>query len=479
MSEQAASDWLKNHPGSIPAFDDYHQQVVKMLQEGVASMGEIADIIMFDPGLSATILRDVNSKLKNSHRPVVETVHTAMGHLGKPAIAKLVNEHPILSSSDPNIETINRYRQLLSQNKHALAQLDSFAQIQGISTVDDMRAAMLLHNLGEFYLCLFDIEKYQAYRQALTTKQDIKKLAEKVFGFDFGHLGKFLSQHWHLPELVMESFKPAQKTGRKARLIQLAGAISRAAELSWYNPAMQEAQKSCASYLNLTTDETWFQIQTTALGVARDENLDNVMPAASRLILLPDVDMPAEKNAPKPVTEVKSPPPSFENRLRLLLQSRQASQSQVINLLLDNLHQELGFSRVVLMLLSGDKSTLATRTGKGLDKGSPFLKLQLDVVKSGILKSLLQKPQAVCINATTYRKYENSLPGQFKATCLCDNFIIMSIFIGNRPIGLIYCDRSISRDTIDKASYGQFKANIMMTSKALSFLAKRKTQAAA
>ena len=479
MSEQAASAWIKNHSESIPAFDDYHQQVIEMLQEGIASIGEIADVIMFDPGLSTTILRTVNSKLRNSRRPAVETVHTAMGHLGKLAITKLVSEHSTISSSHTNIEIINRCRQLISQNKHALAQLDSFAQHQGISTVDDMRAAILLYNLGEYYLCLFDTDNYQSYRQALTTKQDIKKLAEKVFGFDFDHLGKLLGQHWNLPKLVEESFEPSQKAGRKARLIQLAGAISREAELSWYHSSMQDAQKACSSYLNLSADETRNQIQTTALRVAHEENLDNVMPAASRLILLPDVDRPAIKKSLKAAVNAQTPPQSFENRLRSLLQSRQASQSQVIGLLLGNLHQNLGFSKVALMLLSGDRSTLATRTGKGLDKGSAFLKLQLEVAKSGILKSLLQKPQAVCINATTYRKYENSLPGNFKATCLCDNFVIMSIFVGNRPIGLVYCDRSVSRDTIDKVSYDQFKANIMMTSKALTFLAKRKTKAAA
>ncbi len=479
MSEQAASSWLNNHSGSFPAYDDYHRQVAKMLQEGVVSMGEIADVIMLDPGLSTAILRKVNSKLKNNRRPVIETVHTAIGHLGKLAITKLVDKHPILSSSFTNTDIINRYRQLLSQNKHALAQLDGFAQIQGISTVDDMRAAMLFHNLGEFYLCLFDTEKYQSYRQTLTTKQDIKKLAIKFFGFNFDHLGKLLGQHWNLPELVEESFNPPQKTGRKARLIQLAGAISREAELSWYNPAMQDALKACASFLNLNADEAWYQIQTAALRAAHDENFDDVMPAASRLILLPDIEKPALKESPKPAVKILTGQQSFEDRIRPLLHSHETSQSQVISLLLDNLHQDLGFSRIALMLLSADKSTLATRAGRGLDRGSPFLKLQLDLAKSGILKSLLQKPQAVCINATTYRKYENSLPGQFKATCLCDNFVLMSIFIGNRPIGLVYGDRSVSRDSIDKVSYGQFKDDIMMTSKALTFMAKRKTQAAA
>ena len=479
MSEQAASAWLKEHSGNIPAYDGYHQQVVDMFEKGVASMGEIADIIMLDPGLSTTILRKVNSKLKNNRRPVIETVHTAMGHLGKLTVTKLVKEHPVLSGGCDDTEVINRFRQLLCQNNHALAQVDSFSNLQGISTVDDMRAAMMLRNLGEFYLCLYEKEKYKSYRQTLTAKGNSRKLATKTFGFDFDDLSLLIGQHWNLPELLEASFNTPEKANRKARLIQLAAAVCREAETNWYSPAMLEVLKECAGYLNLNPDENWLKVQSIALQAAREERLKDVMPAAARFILLADIDKPAVSEMTRPTIKKTPKQASFEDRLRLLLQSRNANQSQVLGLLLDNLHRSLRFSRVALILLSGDKTTLTTRTGKGLDKESPFIKLKLEVSKSGMFKSLLQKPQAVCINATTYRKYENSLPGQFKATCLCDNFVLMSIFIGSRPIGLIYCDRSVSGEPIDKASYSQFKANIILTSKALAFLAKRKTRAAA
>ena len=479
MSEQAACAWLNDHNGLIPSYDDYHLKIVEMLEEAVASMAEIADVIMLDPGLSIALLRKVNSKLKNSRRPIIETVHTAMGHLGKPAITSLVNKHPTLGDSCADAAIINRYRQLLSQNHHALAQLDGFAQIQGINTVDDMRTAILLHNLGEFYTCLFDAEKYQAYRQASAQKPDKKALAVEAFGFDFDHLGKFLTQHWYLPELLEESFEASRKTGRKAQLVQLANAISYEAESGWYHQAMQQTQKECSEFLNLSTDETWFQIQTTAIQAAQNDTLGDVMPAASRLILQPDLARSTTAKTVKPAIKEKPGQASFEARLRLLLQSRDTNQTQLLNLLLDNLYQDIGYSKVALMLISDDKPILTTRTGRGLDRESPFQKLKLEVATSGMIQLLLQKPQAVCINATNYRKYENNLPGKFKATCLCNNFVLMSLFIGDKPVGLIYCDRSISGEAIDRMSYARFKADVMMTSKALTYLAKRKTRAAA
>jgi len=479
MSEHAACAWLNDHNGLIPSYDDYHQQIVEMLDEAVASMAEIADVIMLDPGLSIALLRKVNSKLKNNRRPIIETVHTAMSHLGKPAISKLVKEHPTLSASCSDATTINRYRQLLCQNHHALTQVEGFAQIQGINTIDDMRTAMLLHNLGEIYICLFNTEKYQAYNQTSAQKPDKKAFAVEIFGFDFDHLGKLLAQHWCLPELLEESFEASRKTGRKAQLIQLASAFSREAESGWYHQAMQQTQKECADFLNLSTDETWLQIQTSAIQAAQNDTLGDVMPAASRLILQPDIAGSAKIKAVKPVIKEKPRKASFEDRLRLLLQSRDTNQTQLLNLLLDNLNQDIGFSKVALMLISGDKPILTTRTGRGLEKKSPFQKLELEVAKSGMIQLLLQKQQAVCVNATNYRKYENNLPGKFKATCLCNNFVLMSLYIGDRPVGLIYCDRSATGEAIDRASYARFKDDIVMTSKALTYLAKRKTRAAA
>ncbi len=471
MSEKAANSWLENHDDQIPAFDQYHRQVIEALHEGVASLAEIADIIMLDPGLSIALLRKVNANLLHSRRPGIDTVHTAIGYLGKPAVTTLVNKTQPLAERCGETSTINLFRQLLSQNHHALAQLDGFLKIQGIGSVDDIRAAMLLHNLAEILVCLFDPEKYRDYRHRLRFKPDKTDHATDVFGFEFDKLGIHLSQHWHLPELVSESLKITKNISRKARLIQLAGAVAQQAESGWYHQTMQKVEKDCAKFLDLSERETRQHIYSVALRVARESKMDDVFPAASRLILLPDIEKP---------TPVKNPQAqSLGDKLKILLKSPNCNQLQIISELLTSLYEQADFSRVVLMMLSNDQAVLAARAGKGLGNESPFRKLQLEVARSGLFKSLIQKPQAIHVNATSYRKYENSLPGKFKATCLCNNFVMMSIFVGNRPFGLVYCDRSISGESIDKAGYNRFKADIMITSKALTFLAKRQAQAAA
>ncbi len=481
MSVEAAQNWFSGHQEFIPALDHFHDRVTELLNQEVTTLAEIASVIMFDPGMSTLLLRQVNTKLKTNGRAGIDTLHTAVGHLGKPAIAKLIARHKKIGEVCSHKAAINSYRQLLSEGCHALVQLDGFASMQGISNVEDMRTATLLYNLGAQHACLFDPDKYQEYLNRLKVDGQSKNLAADIFGFDFIQLGKLLAQEWALPELVVESLESTINSGRKSRLIQLAANIAHQAERGWYHKAMYNAQKKCADYLNISLEEARRSIQNTAIKAARSSPIDDVFYAAAQLILMPDIKQVSipnpVSNAPENVKATQHL--SLAEQIKLLLQTREVNQSNILNSLLIDLQKNLNFSRVVLMLLSNDKTNLKTRSTKGLEADSTFNQLELEVAQSGLIKSLLQKPHAVRIDPANYKKYQAMLPGKFQAVCQCNNFAVMSIFIGNKPIGLVYCDRHQIEKPIDNASYQAFKSSVMIASKALTYLAKLKARAAA
>ncbi len=481
MSLKAARNWLSDHPAFIPAFDVFHDQVIHLLNQEVATLADIADVIMLDPGMSTLLLQRVNSKLKKRKHACVDTVHTALGHLGKPATTNLVIQHKKLSEVCPHKAAINSYRQLLSERYHALVQLDVFTRMQGINTVDDMRSAVLLHNIAELHICISDPDNYQRYRARLKSSEDEKSTAMEIFGFEFDQLGKVLAQEWALPELVIDSFESSERTGRKSSLIQLAAAIAHFAELGWYHKAMYETQKRCAYYLKIDREEASRSIHSAAIMAARSSPITCVFPAAARLILLPNAK-PVEILRPVATTQPPqklTPPIPLDKQLKALLKNPGVNQSDIFSLLLSGLQKDLSFSRVVLMILSTDKNKLVTKASKGLESKSAFNKFQLEIAQSGLIKSLLQKPQALCVDASNYKKYENLLPGNLKAVCLSNNFVMMSIFIGSNPVGLLYCDRQHIEKPIDSRSYMAFKSSVMMTSKVLTYLVKNKIRAIA
>ena len=476
MTEHAARSWLSSHHEVVPALEIYHRQALDTLEDHSKTVRDLADIIALDPGMSVSLYHEVNSWLRNSGKHPVESIHSALNLLGDSAIADLVMQHKVLDETHPDPRRLQSYHQLMSRTFHLLAQLEHFISIQGIRAFDEIRSAALLHNIGEFCACLFDHEQYQQYQTKFREMGSDANSAKPVFGFDFHELGRQYAAKSYLPALVTESLDENIPSGRKARLIQLAADVSHQAEVGWYHPSMKATEEVCAAYLNQSLDGFDKQLQAVAIESARRSPFDDVLPAASRLIMLPDLDTPM-----KPVVKVTREPTiraqEFENRIHALLKTAQPTQAQVLDLLLYHLHDELHLSRVVLMLLSKDKTMLGTRAGKGIDEHSPIRTLVIDVSKANLLKSLLEKPQSLWIETEKYSKYEALLPAKFKASFLHENFFLMPLQVNDKPIGMIFCDRAQAVTKLEKLSYMKFKTAIMLTSKALSDLVKRNRQA--
>jgi len=472
MTEQAASSWLSSHHEIVPALEIFHRRALETLEDHTKTIRDLADIISLDPGMSVSLYHEVNSRLRDSDKHPVESVHSALSLLSDSAIADLVMQHKVLDQTHPDARRRQSYHQLMSRTFHLLAQLERFITLQGIHSIYEVRSAAVLHNIGEFCACLFDHEHYQQYQDKFRELGSDANSAKPVFGFDFHELGRQYAAKSYLPALVTESLDQNIPSGRKARLIQLAADVSHQAEVGWYHSSMKATEEVCAAYLNQSLDGFHKHLQAVAIESARNSPFDDVLPAATRLIMLPDREAPVQTK-PAIVDDLEAGGHEFENRVKALLQTAQPTQSQLLDLLLNHLHDDLHLTRVVLMLLSKDKSRLGTRAGRGIDQHSPIKTLVIDISKESVLKTLLGKPQSIWIEPDEYQKYEATLPAKFKASFLHESFFLMSLFIGNKPVGMMFCDRAHAVTRLDKVTYVKFKSAITLASKALAYLSKR------
>jgi HD-like signal output (HDOD) protein len=479
MSESEAKIWLRDHGGLIPALNIYHNQAQEILLSETASRADLAAIIALDPGMSISLFNQINRKMDAAKRPKHETVHSALGLLGEDAISEFITRHETLTAFNPSTEMHKTYHQLASQGFHLMTQLVRFVEIQGMQPLNEIRTAGLLHNVGELAVCLFDFDLYRDYNKNLDSIGSSGAAAKTTLGFNFNDLGKLLVGQWRLPYLVAESLDISANISRNARMIQLAANISQQAETSWHHDAMKSAVEVSASFLNQNPTSLEKVIKSSAIESARKFAVADVFPAAARLILLPDiVKQPTAEKTPQ-TSPVMPSQLSLQDRIKSLVNSPAASQSSLTKLLTDGLYDDLKFSRVAMILFSKDGSTLTTRLGNGLSEDSPFRKLKIETASSGLFKSLLSKPQALWVNPTNYKKFDTLLPGAFKATCMCDNFFLMSLFVGNKAIGFIYCDRSAATISLDESVYENFKSCALMTSKALTYVAQRGSKSTA
>jgi hypothetical protein len=397
--------------------------------------------------------------------------------LGDSAITDLVMQHRVLDQTHPDARRRQSYHQLMSRSYHLLAQLDSFVGIQGIRAIDEIRSAALLHNIGEFCACLFDHDRYQRYQENFRRTGSDANSAKAIYSFDFHELGRVYAEKSCLPPLVAESLDENVPSGRKARLIQLAADISHQAEIGWYHSAMKAAQEVCAANLNQSVEGFEKHLQQVAIECARVNPFDDVLPAACRLVMLPDVERKAK---PTPKLEVRADPGAkeFENRINGVLRTHKPTQAQLLDLLLGHLHDDLHLTRVALLLMSRDRSKLGTRAGRGIDEYSPIRTLVIDLDKSSLLQSMMSNSQALWVEPESYRKHAKALPAKFKDAFLHESFFLMPLRVAGRPVGMIYADRAFGVNPLDKVIFVKFKSAILLTSKALANLAGSKERAA-
>lgn len=475
MTETAAQTWLSSHHDIIPALEVNHRRALEILENHTRTLRDLAEVIVLDPGMSVSLYHEVNARRRNEEQ-AVDSVHAALALMGDSAIADLVMQHRVLDETHPDAVRRQSYHQLMSRSYHLLAQLDNFIAIQGVQAINEIRSAALLHNVGEFCACLFDHDRYQRYEEEFRESGSDVKSAKSVYSFTFHELGRIYAGKAYLPALVTESLDENIPSGRKARLIQMAADISHQAEVGWYHSAMKATEEVCAAYLNQSVEGFERRLHQIAIECARSSPFDDVLPAASRLIMLPDLERPA-RPAPKLGIKLEPGGHEFETSVKALLRTQNPTQAQLLDLLLRHLHDDLHLTRVALMLLSPDKTKLGTRAGKGIDQHSPIRTLVIDIGKAGVLNSLVTKSQALWVEAESYKKYEAVLPNRFKSAFLHESFYLMPFQVEGKPMGMIYADRSQAVNKLDKVTYIKFKSAIMLASKALTYLARQKQKA--
>ena len=470
MSEESARIWLSSHHDIIPALEINHRRALGILEDHGRTLGDLADVIVLDPGMSVSLYHEVNSRLHGGRGERVDSVPAALNLLGDSAIADLVMQHRVLDETHPQARRRQGFHQLMSRSYHLLAQLDSFVAIQGIRALDQIRSAALLHNIGEFCACLFDYERYQRYQEKFRQSGSDANSAKAIYSFDFHELGRVYAEKAGLPPLVSEALNENVPAGRKARLIQLAADISHQAEIGWYHPAMRAAQEVCSAWLNQSPEGFEKRLHQVAIECARTSPFDDVLPAASRLIMLPDTEQPVK---PAAKIELGTDPGAkqFERRVRALLRTHRPTRAQLLDLLLGHLHDDLHLNRVALLLMSRDRGKLGARAGRGIDEDSPIRTLVIHVDRAGLLQSMMRESQSLWVEPENYARYEEALPAKFRTAFLHESFYLMPLHVAGIPIGMIYADRAFGVNPLDRATFARFRSAILLAGRALAWLA--------
>jgi hypothetical protein len=244
----------------------------------------------------------------------------------------------------------------------------------------------------------------------------------------------------------------------------------------WWHPAVMQEINRIASILNVETNEVWQGLCRTALTLARDPARDHQVDQPARW--LPMLPGAWPKTSDAPLSQVV--PPSESADPGILTQRMQAlhlaaknaaAPKDIMALTVRAIVEGLGMKRVVFNLLTPGKPELRARYVLGFPQQHPLRNQIIPLDDVRLFVRLLEKPQSIWFNPVTAQQFSSLLPPDFSQLYPATHFCAMSIFAGEKPLGLVFAD--CDEAPLTEHHYQHFKQICLLTTRALTQSANR------
>lgn len=439
QNDQDLSTWIARIRGcEMPVFGHTVQALRAILDDERASASALAQVILKDAPMTTKVLRLANSAYFNHAHQGVNTVSRAIVVLGFDPVAELALSVSLIDSLLKG-GVRSRVQIEMARSFHAAVQARWVAARRGDGAGEEVFIAALLARVGEMAFWCFGGERAQTLDRCLTQSQMREEEAQQVvLGFPLRHLSVGLVREWRLGSLVAAALEGDPRSRGPERAVVLGHRLARAAESGWDSPAGRQAIRDVADYLGQSVSAVQAEVIANAAEAARVAGTFGA-PEAARII--PHRDLPLEPEVPAVVIPVG---PDAGLQLRILhdltaLTLSRASIADILQLVLEGVYRGVGFERVVVALLTPDRSMLKGKAALG--GGSEGLCIQFAFPMDGdpddVLDAAIDSGAACWV---TPKRSQKEIRRLFRVTA-CSHAFVVPFGTANRQIGVLYADR--------------------------------------
>jgi hypothetical protein len=365
-----------------------------------------------------------------------------------------------------------------SRTYHAAYQSLAWARERRDMNPDEVFAATQLHFLGEMALAIHAPELLDEIdRMCIEQHLPSEEAQYILLGFTIDELTLRLAQEWRLPELVSEALQAENARFARAYGIMLAVQLGRHADINWYSEKMRSIQEKVAEWLDQPRDRIVRKVHQLAAGIGNTcVEFYAVRPAAALLPLIPAATSQAnvQRQSREAGADICLMPqlPVIQNLLQQLGSDDilQQDRGELMQTVLEALHQGLGLNRVVYARLEEEQTRLVGKKIIGSNNDPIFSRFEIDLRGKHLFSRLMEKTQAILINDANRQKFWSLVPADIQKKLGVNTFVAMSLYVNGQPLGLIYADRHSNNCQLDNNTYRYFKTVINQTIKVLTHL---------
>ncbi len=200
----SAIEQLIGEIASLRPMPQIANQIITLVEDPKTSVSTVAEVIVYDPAITANVLRICNSAYYSLPRRV-ESVSEAVGFLGLNQIVDMVmmqssKENMIRSQTGYGLHEGELWRQAVSSALVAKA----LAQKLGLAQTPMIFTAALLKDIGKVILDRFVADSFQAILKLVSTqKMSFREAEKKIIGVDHSEIGALVAKRWKFsPKMV-------------------------------------------------------------------------------------------------------------------------------------------------------------------------------------------------------------------------------------------------------------------------------------
>ncbi len=487
---ESISTWvarLANEP--LPVMRRTLTRTRDLLNKTSASHNSLKEVIECDPGFSLHVFRLINNLPKRPKEPVSK-LGNAISLLGMDKIEQALQEST--GTGEPTARTTQAsLLDCYSRAAHASIYASELALRLKFREAEVLASAALLHDIGEMALWNAAPDLMQQIQQLMKQGESRENAALQVLGFTLEDMNQELGSRWQLPKLVQDSQGLFNSFQAQPLTVMLACAVARDSAQSWTSQECLDHLELLAEFLEISQEQAQAQLhQTAALAARKLHGLSLPLPAfrlahaagilTSQLTkpteAKPEPTLKAKSEAkPKGKPEVKPAPariqPSAKEKIektappipekKTQAESRPAPSRNPLHESLMRTIEEMkdthGLDNVMFAMLSSNRQDLISRFVVANEENSPLKGFQVNLQQPSLFSALIKKPQALWLNPGNLEKYTPMIPQAFLQILCRKGFLIMSVFIKNKPVGLFYADNGCGNTVLTANQYNNFK----------------------
>jgi len=216
---------------AFPSIPGSTAKLLQILEDPETPVQAIEDVLRLDPGMTANVLRMVNSAYFGLPTQV-GSVKRAIMLLGMKKIKQLVMAScvgPVMESPVPgyDLPAGELWRHSIAVSMAA----EGLGRELKVDSAEDVFTAALLHDVGKLILGQFVQEDLVAIQEAAGSEVSFEVAEKEVLGIDHAEIGARILSHWSLPDDLVHAVRwhhdpeSAETPNRTADIVHVANVL--------------------------------------------------------------------------------------------------------------------------------------------------------------------------------------------------------------------------------------------------------------